>query len=308
MKRSVFSIFVLLCISFVYAQSGTTRFIDSPSWVLAEEEGQVDVARVQDSRATEAKEAVLPSENDAKQSPDKPETTSTTEKPAKKKKDIPPSKPSEEGFLHIGVYATPVINWLSSVSKPVSRSGVNMCVTPTVMFDMRMIGRLYFGVGASLNTIGGKLRLSDTMGLTHTRSTWISYVEVPLRLKWQTRNFTNSRGSVFLSAGLNLGFGVRYWEKDTYEGMISIAGMSPVEGVFKTHQRMEKESRRLVNVAGVAQIGYNYQLAKRINLIIGVEYHYGFVRPVKNQKQYQYRLDKPSYNNQQVGLILGVMF
>ena len=296
MKRPVFSIFVLLCISFAYAQSGTARFIDSPSWLLAKEGSDSrSVTTIPDSRERADKETLSTA-------------AAPTEKPAKKKKDIPPSKPSEEGFLHVGIYATPVINWLSSVSKPVSRSGVNMCVTPTVMFDMRMIGRLYFGVGASFNTIGGKLRLSDTMGLTHTRSTWISYVEVPLRLKWQTRNFTNSRGSVFLSAGLNLGFGVRYWEKDTYEGMISIAGMSPVEGVFKTHQRMEKESRRLVNVAGVAQIGYNYQLAKRINLIIGVEYHYGFVRPVKNQKQYQYRLDKPSYNNQQVGLILGVMF
>ena len=294
MKRPVFSIFVLLCISFAYAQSGTARFIDSPSWLLAKEGNDSrSVTTIPDSRGRAGKETVSTA-------------AAPTEKPAKKKKDIPPSKPSEEGFLHVGIYATPVINWLSSISKPASRSGVNVSATPTVMFDMRMIGRLYLGVGASFNTIGGKLRLSDTMGLTHTRSTWISYVEIPVRLKWQTRNFTNSRGSIFVSAGLNLGFGVLYKEKDTYEGKISINGIPSIEGVFKTTNRMEKDNRRLANVAGVAQIGYNYQLAKRINLIIGVEYHYGFVRPVKSSKQY--RLDKPSYNNQQVGLVLGVMF
>ena len=37
MKSPVFSIFILLCVSFAYAQSGNTRFIDSPSWVLAKE-------------------------------------------------------------------------------------------------------------------------------------------------------------------------------------------------------------------------------------------------------------------------------
>lgn len=312
MKSPVFSIFILLCVSCAYAQSGNTRFIDSPSWVLAKEEKMASPVVVP---ATQKKNNPGSIEQAADGKPQKSNPKKTQNPPPKKpvepvaskpEKSIPPSRPSQEGFLHIGIYATPVINWLSSIDKPYSRSGVNVNLTPTLMFDMRFIGRLYFGVGLALNTFGGRLHLKEIDNLKHERSYSFTYLEIPVRVKWQTRNFANSRGSVFFSGGFNTGFGLKYKYKDIYKGLIEING-SKLDGVFKYKGREEKETRRLMNVAGVFQFGYNYQVARRVNLMIGVEYHYGFVRPIKEKKFY-YTLDKPSYNNQQVGLLLGVMF
>lgn len=312
MKSPVFSIFILLCVSFAYAQSGNTRFIDSPSWVLAKEEKTALPVAVPAPREKNALGSMAQTADGKPQSANPKKTQNPPpNKPAepvasKPEKSIPPSRPGQEGFLHIGIYATPVINWLSSIDKPYSRSGVNVNLTPTLMFDMRFIGRLYFGVGLALNTFGGRLHLTEINNLKHERSYSFTYLEVPVRVKWQTRNFANSRGSVFFSGGFNAGFGLKYKYKDIYKGPISING-SVMDGVFKYKGREEKETRRLMNVAGVLQFGYNYQVARRANLIIGVEYHYGFVRPIKAKKFY-YTLDKPSYNNQQVGLLLGVMF
>ncbi|MCM1532346.1 MAG: PorT family protein [Bacteroides sp.] len=306
MKSPVLSIFVLICMSFAYAQSGNTRFIDSPSWVLANDAqtsgrpsvGSSDQPNRADNPAknqtvTEAKASRSQAEN-------RPERRA--EEAQGKKKSVEPSNPKKEGFLHIGVYVTPVLNWLGSIDKPYTRSGVTGCVTPMVMLDMRMVGRLYLGVGVAFNTFGGRVRNPSLGNVKYETAYSFSYVEIPVRVKWQTRNFADSKGSLFLSAGLNLGFGVSYKYKDIYDGPITING-STMDGVFKFKDKMKKDSR-LANLAGVAQFGYNYQIARRVNLIMGVEYHYGFVRPVKKN----HSLGKPSYNNQQIGLLLGVMF
>ncbi|MCM1042469.1 MAG: PorT family protein [Bacteroides sp.] len=307
MKSPVLSIFVLMCMSFAYAQSGNTRFIDSPSWVLAngaqaaglsaEEVGERSVRS-----DSQTKNQNITEEKSIKGQTEYSQGGRAEEAKPGKKKSVEPSNPKKEGFLHIGVYATPVLNWLGSIDKPYSRSGVNFCVTPTVMLDMRMIGRLYLGVGAAFNTFGGRVKNPGVGNVKYETSYSFSYVEIPVRVKWQTRNFADSKGSLFLSAGLNLGFGVSYKYKDIYDGPITING-STMDGVFKYKGKMKKDSR-LANLAGVAQFGYNYQIARRVNLIMGVEYHYGFVRPVKKN----HSLGKPSYNNQQIGLLLGVMF
>ncbi len=308
MKSPLIPIFILFCVSFTYAQ-GTTRFIDSPSWVLAKE-GKGGAVMVQETETVSGKmeQPVIgkPKTVNPPKTQNPPPKETAEPAASKPEKSIPPSKPSQEGFLHIGIYATPVINWLSSIDKPYSRSGVNVNLTPTLMFDMRFIGRLYFGVGVALNTFGGRLHLTEIGKVKHERSYSFTYLEIPIRVKWQTRNFANSRGSIFLSGGFNAGFGLKYKYKDIYKGPISVGGQV-LDGVFKYKGREEKETRRLMNVAGVLQFGYNYQVARRTNLIIGVEYHYGFVRPIKSKK-FHYTLDKPSYNNQQVGLLLGVMF
>lgn len=304
MKSPVLSIFVLMCFSFVSAQSGNVRFIDSPSWILAQEGGS-DV-RSPETAVSEARRQTGVTSREDSDAGSSPRPAQKRQESAGTQASLRPVAPKKEGFFHVGVYVTPVINWLSSLNKPYSRSGVTACVTPTVMLDMRLFGRFYVGVGAALNTFGGKVRYPDLGQVKHERSYMFSYVEIPARIKWQTRNFAGSKGSIFLSAGVNLGFGVSYKYKDIYDGPIPFADGSTIEGVLKHKGRMKKDSR-LVNLAGVAQVGYNYQIAPRVNLVMGVEYHYGFVRPVKKGKLVD-GLGKPTYNNQQVGLVLGVMF
>ena len=311
-KPGVFCLVLLFSSFWCVAQSNNTGFIDSPSWVLSNMEKTASPVTVQEKQEKNDPGKMEPRSGGDPQSANlKKKQNPPPEKPgepavSKPKKSIPPSKPSQEGFLHIGIYATPVINWLSSINKSYSRSGVNACVTPTVMFDMRMIGRLYLGVGVALNTFGGRLQLTEIDNVKHKRSYSFTYLEIPLRIKWQTRNFSNSRGSIFFSGGFNVGFGFSYKYKDIYKGPINIGG-HVMDGVFRYKGREVKENRRLANVAGVLQFGYNFQVARRTNLIIGVEYHYGLVRPLKAKKFY-YTMDKPSYNNQQVGLLVGVMF
>ena len=71
-----------------------------------------------------------------------------------------------------------------------------------------------------------------------------------------------------------------------------------------TNSQKIDEGKKLANLSAVGQIGLNYQIGRRLNLIFGVEYHYGFIRPLKTGKDSQW-LD---FNNQQVGLVLGIMF
>lgn len=317
MKRLVFSLFTLMLTSFVYAQSHNAGFIDSPSWVLARKKG-MEAAPAVAARNTETpvrtEKAVssgkttieqAPKEHGAESTGTVTRNTASSKTKGKSSQGMASIVPKKEGFLHVGVYITPVVNWLSSLNAPYKRSGVNICVTPTVMLDMRMIGRLYLGVGAACNTVGGRIAYPTVENLKHERSYMFSYIEVPVRLKWQTPNFGPSKSSLFISGGLNLGFGVGYRYKDIYEGALS-TNIGVLDGIFKVKNTMKKDSR-LVNLAAVAQFGYNYQILPRVNLVIGVEYHYGFIRPVKKGK-YVDGVGKPIYNNQQCGLILGVMF
>lgn len=314
MKRLVSSLFTLMLTSFVWAQSHNAGFIDSPSWVLAKEKDRVPAVQTRD---TEEPGKGVPAASYGKTAGAHPQQAIETghtgavarntaaKAKGKSSQGMVPMAPKKEGFLHVGIYVAPVVNWLSSLNAPYKRSGVNICATPTVMLDMRMIGRLYLGVGVAYNTIGGRLAYPTVDNLKHERSYMFSYVEVPVRLKWQTPNFGSSKSSLFISGGLNLGFGVEYKYKDIYEGALS-TNIGVLDGVFKVKNTMKKDSR-LVNLAAVAQFGYNYQILPRVNLVIGVEYHYGFIRPVKKGK-YVDGVGKPIYNNQQCGLILGVMF
>lgn len=308
MKRFVVFVSIVLWISLVCAQSNTPHFIDSPSWVLAQEKSseQMLYGRKTENpgkpEAQVASSSARPSGAESAQNAGKTLETGA----GKGKKSPVGSAPKKEGFLHVGVYVAPVFNWLSSINEPYKRSGVNVCVTPTVMFDMRLFRRLYVGVGAAFNTFGGRVGYPDEGNLKHERSYMFSYVEIPVRIKWQTRNFADSKGSLFLSGGVNLGFGVSYKYKDIYKGPFPTS-LGVLDGVFKSKGKMMKNDRRLANLAAVAQFGYNYQIRPRVNLIVGLEYHYGFVRPVKKGKQLD-GLGKPVYNNQQFGLILGIMF
>lgn len=311
MKRFVVVLSIVLWTSFVCAQSHTTQFIDSPSWILAQEKGADAVElrqTVSSGKTNEISDKTVNKEAKNERDSERPqqaEATSLSGRSVAASKGGVAATPRKEGFLHVGIYLTPVVNWLSSVNKPYESSGVNACVTPTVMLDMRLFRRFYLGVGAAFNTFGGRVKYPKEGEWQHDRSYMFSYVEIPVRFKWQTRNFADSKGSLFLSAGLNLGFGVSYKYKDIYKGPFT-TGLGSLDGVFKYNGKMKKDSR-LVNLAAVAQVGYNYQIRPRVNLIIGVEYHYGFVRPVKKGKQID-GLGRPVYNNQQCGLVLGIMF
>lgn len=292
------------------AQNGNSGFIDSPSWVLAqkgtrnggaEASGQ---ALAVDTKTTSrpqpagtVRTAPAPLSNREEKSSDK-----------KVKADGPKRNGKGEGFFHIGIYVAPVLNWTSSVTGPYKRSGVTACGVPTVMLDFRIIRRFYVGAGVSLNTYGGKVKytgqtLADGMAVSDYERTYtFSYIDIPVRLKLQTPNFAGSRSSMFFSAGLNFGFGVSYKYKDSYKGTVDGIG----GGTFEQEGRMKKDSKA-ADISAVGQIGVNVQLLKRLNVVVGVEYHYGMIKPLKNNStiiQNSY----PGFNNQQLGLVVGVMF
>lgn len=305
---------VAFCMSLAYAQSGTPQFIDSPSWVLAggasSSSGQ-EILTVPGTNDTRPDRSVsdedLPVSLTAGTSTVSATGSSSSGSSASADRKSSGKSPSQEGFLHIGIYFTPVINWLSSVNDPYERSGVTFSATPTLMFDMRLLGRLYFGIGAAFNTWGGKIAYPERGTVTHERSYNFSYVDIPLRIKIQTPNFAQSKGSMFFSAGANIGFGVRYHYKDIYRGFtVNTVDMGDRTGMFTLEGKMPDDTR-LVNLSAVGQMGFNYQISTRLNLIIGVEYHYGFIHPLKKESGNQLE-NFPEYNNQQVGLILGVMF
>ena len=78
----------------------------------------------------------------------------------------------------------------------------------------------------------------------------------------------------------------------------------PATGDFVTNKQKIKEDRKLANLSAVGQIGVNYQIGRRLNLLVGIEYHYGFIRPLKKGETHPW----PDFNNQQIGLVLGIMF
>lgn len=305
MRKLLAFLVVALCLSLSYAQSND-RFIESPSWVL-NRMGQTTESSFKSDRD------VLGSDLNRNETGNKDRAANhepvaqemTTE--VSSGSGSGSSSPKSEGFLHFGIYFTPVINWLSQVNEPYERSGVSFNATPTLMFDMRLFGRFYLGVGAAFNTMGGKLAYPEEGNISHDRTYTFSYVDIPVRIKIQTPNFSNSRGSMFFSAGMHVGFGTRYHFKDEYKGFqIQTPDMGLQSGRFVIEGRMPDDSR-LMNVSAVGQMGFNYQISRRLNLVIGVEYHYGMVRPLKKESGNLVGVF-PKYNNQQVGLILGIMF
>lgn len=292
MNRALTLILTLVFGTCLLAQSSNSRFIDSPSWVLA---GDGNLADLPSPVAAEREQKKAGRGN----------TPSLSSQASSKSR---PRTSANEGFFHLGIYVAPTLNWLSSVDKDhegerrYERTGSNFAATPTIMLDMRLFRRFYVGFGIAYNTWGGKIsNINDKYD--SYRSYSFSYVEVPVRIKLQTRNFADSRASLFLSAGANLGFGVDYSYKDKYK---DIHITSPISGTgnFVTNSQKIDEGKKLANLSAVGQIGLNYQIGRRLNLIFGVEYHYGFIRPLKTGKDSQW-LD---FNNQQVGLVLGIMF
>ena len=203
-----------------------------------------------------------------------PVTSQAQSKTSKKSQDTPSRSSRDEGFLH----------------------------TPTIMLDMRLFNRFYVGVGVDYNTWGGKISLINGVQ-DLKRSFSFSYVEIPVRVKIQTRNFADSRASIFLSAGANLGFGVDFSYKDKYKDLGITAPISST-GDFVSNSIKIKDNRKLANLSVVGQVGVNYQLSRRLNLLVGIEYHYGCIRPLKSGEN----SPGPDFNNQQIGLVLGIMF
>lgn len=286
MNRAISLIIPLLLGTCLLAQSGNSQFIDSPSWILAGESSLDDIPSA----------TVIPV------------TSQAQSKTSKKSQDTPSRSSRDEGFLHLGIYVTPTLNWLSSVDKTsggtrlYERTGSNFSATPTIMLDMRLFKRFYVGVGVAYNTWGGKISLINGEQ-DFKRSFSFSYVEIPVRVKIQTRNFADSRASIFLSAGANLGFGVDFSYKDKYKDLGITAPISST-GDFVSNSIKIKDNRKLANLSVVGQVGVNYQLSRRLNLLVGIEYHYGCIRPLKSGEN----SPGPDFNNQQIGLVLGIMF
>lgn len=308
MRKAFSFLWIVFFLSLSYAQSESSRFIESPSWVLAQE-SSLSVPSPLSS--------VKPENPSTETAPVGGGTTTSSSFLKEASREISGKnqavqatkkrRHSEEGFLHFGIYLTPVVNWLSSLNEPYERSGVSFNATPTLMFDMRLFGRFYVGVGAAFNTLGGTIAYPDINTVKHERTYTFSYIDIPARVKIQTPNFADSKGSMFFSGGVNVGFGMRYHFKDVYKGFeVNTGDMGVQSGRFIIQGQMPEDSR-LMNVSAVGQIGFNYQLSTRINLVIGVEYHYGLVKPLKWETGNSLGVF-PEYNNQQVGLILGVMF
>ena len=310
MKKSIMLCLVSLCASLLYAQSSNAKFIDSPSWVL-QGEGQVAAAPV----ATKAPASGATKAPASVSAPAKTTTASTASKSSTGSKSVAGSKsapaavvkgPQQEGFLHIGVYVMPAINWVGNVSDGYKRDGVTGMVTPTIMVDMRIIRRLFGGVGISFNTLGGRLSAQGTEDLRqHTSSYNFSYIEIPFRLKLKTPNFGESKGSLFLSAGASVGFGVNYKYKDVYENISLPTQFGNKEGTLTVTGKMKKDAK-LANFSIIGQLGYNYQIVKHFNLIVGVEYRYACVDPIKDNRKFN--LKDLAFHNHQIGLMLGIMF
>ena len=287
MNRALILVLSLMFGTFLLAQSSNPDFIDSPSWVLA---GEGELADFPSPVA-------IPTPTD--------HSRPAASRAASKAR---PRTSSNEGFFHLGIYVTPTLNWLSSVDKDEAgnrrygRTGSNFSATPTVMLDMRLFRRFYVGVGVAYNTWGGKISAINGP-YDYKRSFSFSYVEIPVRVKIQTRNFSDSRASLFFSAGANLGFGVDFSYRDKYKDLQMIAPI-PATGDFVTNKQKIKEDRKLANLSAVGQIGVNYQIGRRLNLLVGIEYHYGFIRPLKKGETHPW----PDFNNQQIGLVLGIMF
>lgn len=295
MNRALTLILVLLLGTCLLAQSSNSKFIDSPSWILAGE-GSLD--------GMPSPVPAMPGEKSSGSKAGAGRGNAMQASSARGSRN--PSSPSDEGFLHIGIYVTPTLNWLSSVDKGdngtklYERTGSNFAATPTVMLDMRLFRRFYVGVGVAYNTWGGKISLINGEH-DFKRSFSFSYVEVPVRVKLQTRNFADSRASMFFSVGANLGFGVDYFYRDKYKDL-GITSPVSATGDFVTQKYPLKEDSKLANFSVAGQIGVNYQIGRRMNFLIGIEYHYGFVRPLKEHAA------GPDFNNQQIGLVLGFMF
>ncbi|MDE7101712.1 MAG: hypothetical protein K2O37_02845, partial [Bacteroidales bacterium] len=126
----------------------------------------------------------------------------------------------------------------------------------------------------------------------------------PFRLKLKTPNFGESKGSLFLSAGASVGFGVNYKYKDVYENYTA-SNLGNQVGTLLVTGKMKKESK-LANFSIIGQVGYNYQIVKHFNLILGVEYRYACVDPIKNNNKLN--LKDLAFHNHQIGLMLGIMF
>lgn len=295
MKKSIMLCLVSLCASLLYAQSSNTKFIDSPSWVLQGE-----------GRATDVPSAVPLATRTATETAGSKSSTASKTVAGSKSAPAPVAKgPKQEGFLHVGLYFMPAINWVGNVSDGYKRNGVTGMVTPTIMVDMRIIRRLFAGVGVSFNTLGGRLQAQGTEALrARTSSYRLSYVEIPFRLKLKTPNFGESKGSLFISAGASVGFGVNYKYKDVYENYTA-SNLGNQVGTLLVTGKMKKESK-LANFSIIGQVGYNYQIVKHFNLILGVEYRYACVDPIKNNNKLN--LKDLAFHNHQIGLLLGIMF
>lgn len=299
---------VSLCASLLYAQSSNAKFIDSPSWVLQGEEREVSVAKATPVQAPAQAPVKSSAQAPVQASASTAAKTSGSKSAAAKAAPTPvPKGPKQEGFLHVGLYVMPALNWVGNVSDGYKRDGVTGMVTPTVMVDMRIIRRLFGGVGISFNTLGGRLEAQGTgdFGKKHTSSYNFSYIEIPFRLKLKTPNFGESKGSLFVSAGASVGFGVNYKYKDVYKD-VTLSNTYGKDAVTLQVTGKMKKDAKLANFSVIGQVGYNYQIVSHFNLIIGVEYRYACIDPIKDNRDFN--LKDLAFHNHQIGLLLGIMF
>ncbi|MEG1497809.1 MAG: outer membrane beta-barrel protein [Bacteroidales bacterium] len=286
MKRQLCLFLIVVLGSTVYAQSESSKFIDSPATVIQA------LSRSQGEEYTNAK---------------KPKEKAKSSVPVKKK------------LVYTSIQLTPLINWYANINRPFDREGVRVTVTPALTVDFNLGHHMFLGTGLVFNTTGGRLSYPADYINAHqedgfkaysdkTRSYAISYIEIPIQFKAQTNPFGSSSWAFFGSLGVHFGVKVRAIYKDLYKDFKyeDVQDGILIEGNLLKEGKLGKTAN-LWNVSGVLKMGVSCQAFKAVGFTMGLEYHYGFTNTLSTKHE---RPDgvRAKVKNQQMGVFLGIVF
>jgi hypothetical protein len=200
----------------------------------------------------------------------------------------------EAQSLKIGIFADPMISWLSADSRVAEADGVKFGIDGGLLLDKYFQKNYAFQTGISIGTQGGKILFTedrpvmtygtyDTLYAGTSLNYKINFITLPLGLKLKT----NEIG--YFSYFTRLGFTNQFSIGTRGTSSDGSLNKDPLEGeIF------------LYNLSYYFGIGMMYSISKDTALSIGLNYNNGFINLSKD--------DATKMFSRSVSLRLGIIF
>jgi len=171
--------------------------------------------------------------------------------------------------VKLGLKIAPNIAWMNPSTKNYSYNGTRVGATVGFVSDFYFAERYAFSTGLNFAFLNGRLTYADSllvpgsakMNGTVDRKYNIIYIEIPMMIKMQTKQFGDF--SFFGQIGFGTGFRLRATANDEY---------APDQGNSWTEKNSITEQTTLIRESILIGLGSEYHLDQSSRIFLGLSY------------------------------------
>ncbi|RLD67846.1 MAG: hypothetical protein DRI84_01360 [Bacteroidetes bacterium] len=218
-----------------------------------------------------------------------------------------PTPKTEYQKYRLGVYGDMGLSWLKPKSTEYESQGSRFSYNYGLIVDVNFTENYTFSTGININSLGGKLKYSDSLKVEASdsvatrgvmnRKYQVSYIEIPLFLKLKT----NQMGyfTPFVQLGLRNGFRLSSFSDDEFI----------YDGKTEDNEDVDiEEETAFYTLSFSVGIGTEYAVSKSFSAYAILSYDNGLTTAINGENYIGTSLTKQNAMFKKIGLTIGFLF